>query len=390
MTGTPVRVGMITPSSNTCLEPTTYRLLAGTRDVTAHFSRVRVTRIDLDDSSESQFSLDAMAVAAGQLADAQVDSIMWNGTSGSWLGTEQDQAIVQRVEKVAGVPASTSTLALLDACAAYGVTRLGLATPYTADVNHRIVSQYAREGVEVVAEDHLGLTDNHAFGLVPPAQVARQLLSVADGAEAVAVVCTNLDGAGEAARLEEQLGIPVLDSVTVTLWGSLRLAGYDRAITGFGTLLASGTLRARLQSVTNALLHLTAADRTTLRVDLPEHHLTVDLTAAESLRLGVRSIRRDGGLDQRRLNTVQWLDAHRTNLVQRHFRVDPAPPAELIDGYGVKAQMLGPVQRHHYHDRPLVGWLSVHSLTERDWSDDDLAALDEARADVERLLGLDR
>ena len=35
------RVGMITPSLNTVLEPVTYALLADLPDVTAHFSRVR-------------------------------------------------------------------------------------------------------------------------------------------------------------------------------------------------------------------------------------------------------------------------------------------------------------------------------------------------------------
>jgi maleate isomerase len=267
------------------------------------------------------------------------------------------------------------------------VTRLGLATPYTADVNEQIVRQYAREGIEVVAESHLGLTDNHAFALVPPTQVAAQLRSVAQDANAVAVVCTNVHGAGVAAELEAQLGIPVLDSVAVSLWESLRLARPDAAIEGFGTLLASGSLRAALQSVTQELLERTGADRTTLRVDVPEHDLVVDLTAAESLRPAVRSIRRDAGLDQRRLNTVQWVEAHRTNLVQPHFRGDPAPPQALIEVYGVKAQMLGPVQGRQGGNPALVGWLSAHSLTEREWSRDDIAALDAARAAVERLLG---
>src|SRR5918912_725830 len=34
-----LRLGMLTPSSNTVLEPITYRMLAGVPDVTAHFAR---------------------------------------------------------------------------------------------------------------------------------------------------------------------------------------------------------------------------------------------------------------------------------------------------------------------------------------------------------------
>jgi maleate isomerase len=39
--------------------------------------------------------------------------------------------------------------------------------------------------------------------------------------------------------------------------------------------------------------------------------MQVDLTTGEGLAPGVRSIRRDSPLDQRRLNTVQWLERHR-------------------------------------------------------------------------------
>src|SRR5476651_1416083 len=44
----PIRLGMLTPSSNTVLEPVTAQIVAGLTDVTVHFSRFRVTEIGLD------------------------------------------------------------------------------------------------------------------------------------------------------------------------------------------------------------------------------------------------------------------------------------------------------------------------------------------------------
>ena len=41
------------------------------------------------------------------------------------------------------------------------------------------------------------------------------------------ILCTNLDGAALAGSLERELGIAVLDSVAVTLWRTLGLAGGD-------------------------------------------------------------------------------------------------------------------------------------------------------------------
>ncbi|PIK71121.1 Asp/Glu/hydantoin racemase, partial [Methylobacterium frigidaeris] len=59
----------------------------------------------------------------------------------------------------------------------------------------------------------------------------------AEGAEAVAIVCTNMAGAAMVESLEAELGIPVYDSIAVTLWASLRAAGADPGrITGRGGL----------------------------------------------------------------------------------------------------------------------------------------------------------
>ncbi|MEU8529972.1 MULTISPECIES: GAF domain-containing protein [Streptomyces] len=379
---TTYRLGMLTPSSNTCLEPVTYRLLHGTDDVTAHFARVPVTRIALDGGSDAQFDPAPMLAAARQLADARVDVIVWNGTSGSWLGVDHDRALCVAITEATGIPATTSTLALLDACAAYGVTRLGLAVPYTRDVAERIVATYAEEGLHATLAEPSGVSDNEAFARIPRADVARQIEEAAPDSHAVAVVCTNVFGAEPAAGLEPSLGIPVFDSVAATLWRALDLAGAAPVLTGHGDLLRSGSLRARFQEALAALLDATGADRTTLRLDVPDHGLHVDLTAAEALGDGIRSIRRDASLDQRRLNTVRWLEEHRAPLVQPHFRDDPHPPQALVDVYGVNAQMLSPVVRGD----DMTGWISVHSMRERDWTGRDTAALAAAMGRVHDLL----
>jgi maleate isomerase len=372
---------MIVPSSNTCLEPVTYRILHGIDSVSAHFARVPVTRIALDADSDNQFGAPAMTAAAELLADAGVDVIAWNGTAGSWLGPDYDRDLCAALTKATGVPATSSALALLDAYRRYGVTRLGLALPYTSDVADRIASTYAAEGIDCVNVQYLGLTENTAFAAVPAERV-RQLISSASAGQpqAVAVVCTNVGGAPEVAALEPELGMPVFDSVAATLWKTLEPAGIS--VPGWGTLLDAGGIRAEFDAAIGTLLEVTGADRTTLRIDIPAHGLQVDLTAAERLRSGVRSIRRDSSLDQRGLHTVRWLDEHRRTLVQPHFRSDPAPPQALVDVYGVAAQMLGPIVR----DGRLIGWISVHSLTERPWSAADQQAMADAADGVHHAL----
>lgn len=75
---------MITPSSKTAVELLTSRIFAPLGDtVTFHVTRIRVTRIALDDASVGQFADAHLLEAASLLADADMDVIAWNGTSGS-------------------------------------------------------------------------------------------------------------------------------------------------------------------------------------------------------------------------------------------------------------------------------------------------------------------
>ena len=56
---------------------------------------------------------------------------------------------------------------------------------------------------------------------------------------AIAIVCTNMRGPLIAPMIEEELGIPVFDSIAVTLWASLRAIGVSTApLTRFGRLFA--------------------------------------------------------------------------------------------------------------------------------------------------------
>lgn len=219
-----VRIGMLTPSSNTCLEPVTQHAVTELNGVSAHFTRVPVVRLNLGEESATQFEVAPMVRAARLLADAEVDVIAWNGTSGSWLGLAHDREICAAVESATGIRATTTTLAFFEAFRQMGVTRCGLAVPYIAALAEQITRTYSESGVTCVAESHLGLESNVVIGRVPRTEVARLVKQAAvEEAQAVAVVCTNLWGAPTVSSLEGHLGIPVLDSVLVTLWECLRL-----------------------------------------------------------------------------------------------------------------------------------------------------------------------
>ncbi len=145
-----VLIGMLTPSSNTVLEPVTTAMLAGLPEVSVHFSRFRVTEIALSAGALAQFDDATISAAAELLADAKVDVIGWNGTSAGWLGFESDIRLCERITALTGIAATTSMLALNDVLRARAITRLGMVTPYLDDVQARIIANYRALGIECV------------------------------------------------------------------------------------------------------------------------------------------------------------------------------------------------------------------------------------------------
>jgi maleate isomerase len=377
------RIGVIVPSSNTVAEPELGRLTSALGGVTLHVSRLPVRRIALDAGARAQFSIEPALAAARLLADAGVDVVVWAGTSGSWLGLGHDRRLAELIQEETGVPATTSSLALMEACRVFGVSAVHLVTPYARDVVDQIVSTFRAEGIRVTGEHHLGLQDNRAFADVDAGTLAALMAAAGPDAEAVLVCCTNLRAGPLVHAAEGILARPVFDSVIVSLWGALRRLGIPARLSGSGALMHEGWLRGPLQLACEWLLSETGADRVTVRLDLPLLGHGVDRVAAEAARPGVRRIGRDDSINQRKLATISWLDERRVPLIQPGFAEPPCPPAELQQAYGVRAQMLAPVQAQG----ALIGWVSVHSTAERAWTPAQVAELERAALHVTAVIG---
>lgn len=235
-------LGMLTPSSNTTLEPVTTAMLGELPEASVHFGRFRVTEIALSGAALAQFDNTEILAAARLLSHARCQVIGWNGTSSSWLGFESDRRLCAAIEQETGARACTSVLALNEIFEKTGVRRFGLVTPYLDEVQAAIVGNYAREGYTCVAERHLGLQDNFSFSEVSADQLRAMVREVMSGPagerpQAVAIVCTNLRAAPLVPALEREFGVPIYDSIATVVWKSLQLAGVDtRRITQWGRL----------------------------------------------------------------------------------------------------------------------------------------------------------
>lgn len=235
------RIGMLTPSSNTVLEPMTMALLAGLPNVSAHFTRLRVTEISVADGALAQFNPAPMLEAAALLADARPHAIIWNGTSGGWLGLDADRRIRDALKQELGLPVSTVTLALVELLQARGYRRIAFVTPYTTDVQKRIIDTYSAAGFDCVAAPCLGISENFAFAEVPVQAMERLVEdTLAARPDVIIPYCTNLAATREVPRWEARYGVPVFDSVSVATRAGLELAGISpKLIEGWGSIFES-------------------------------------------------------------------------------------------------------------------------------------------------------
>lgn len=219
------RLGILTPSSNSALEPLTSEIVAQAPGVSAHFSRFRVTEISMSEQALSQFDTAPVLQAAHLLADAEVSVIGWSGTSAGWLGFDRDRELCRLIESETGIRATTSVLALLELIQLAGIDKVALYTPYTEDVQLRIIEHLAQAGIECVAEHHLGIARNFDFALVEPADILQACddMLAASQAQAVITLCTNLRAAQLATELESRHAAMLLDTVSTVLWKMMKM-----------------------------------------------------------------------------------------------------------------------------------------------------------------------
>jgi maleate isomerase len=143
-------------------------------------------------------------------------------------------------------------------------------------------------------------------------------------------------------------------------------------------MISTDELVARFNGLMADLRGKTNASRTTLRLDVEERGFRVNGVVAEALAPGIKSIAAETNLQQRKTQTATYLEQNRKILVQNDcLNAELSPPKELMQIYGTKAQMMGPIVR----DGKLMGWISVHyNPSTREWTREDVAALESAVA----------
>ncbi|MEI8035475.1 MAG: maleate cis-trans isomerase [Betaproteobacteria bacterium] len=228
------RIGLLAPSSNTTVETEFFKVLP--EGVTLHTARLPIVSVTPESIGKMADSLD---VESQLLASADVDVIILGATAPSFLkGLGYDREVSERIERVTGKPATTTSTALLEAFKALNIKRIALGSAYSPTVNEICAHFIEANGVSVVAKDGLNMIDNLQIGRLP-VQTAYDLGVKINCAEADAIVlaCTNWQSMAIIEPLEKALGKPVFSTTQVSIWGALKKIGFKGSIPGYGQLL---------------------------------------------------------------------------------------------------------------------------------------------------------
>lgn len=229
------KIGMIVPASNTVSEFEFCRMIP--KGISVHISRV----LDLGRavSRSSELMEEKMKVASEILAMANVDIIVYCCTVGSLIkGAGYDLEIVRNIEKWTGLPALTTSTAVIQAFKKLKFDSVAVGTPYTEDMNIRERDFFASNGFTVKSIKGLGIINLQEIANKSPL-VAYDLAREVDRPDASGVFlsCTNLRTIEIIDMLEATLKKPVVSSNQASLWAALRKIGVKTPIRRFGKLL---------------------------------------------------------------------------------------------------------------------------------------------------------
>jgi maleate isomerase len=230
--GSRLRAGVLIPSGNSVAEPELRAMLPPE-------ASLLVTRLPLRGSSRAELMgmLDHLETAAGLLADAAVEVIVFHCTAVSTFAPDMAEGIRERIEKATGRRCFTTADAVLCALSKLGARRVSLLTPYIDEVHLREVEFLEANGFHVEGGANLGIDTNAQMSeLEPEAILNWAQRNISDASDVCFLSCTAIKSASVISALERTCGKPVITSNQCMVWHLLRSSEISGPAARFGML----------------------------------------------------------------------------------------------------------------------------------------------------------
>ena len=219
------RIGLIWPSDGV-LDSELWQFAPA--HASLHFTRTQVIDEPISLSLVERMAEDTdIDYGAETLRPISPAVVTYACTSGSFvLGIDGEKQLLDRIERSANAPSTTTSTALAAACHALGLERVAVAAPYIAEITDRLASFLEAKDIKVSKVTSMGLS--HGIGDVSDEEVIQLGLEANDAkSDGLVISCTNLRTADIIERLEGTLGKPVISANQATMWHACQIGQID-------------------------------------------------------------------------------------------------------------------------------------------------------------------
>jgi maleate isomerase len=241
---TPIRVGLIIPSSNVTIETEMPALLTRHRAArfTFHSSRMRMRAV----SEEELRAMNAQRErCVAELTDASCDVFVYGClvalmAQGPGEHRRVIAAIQEQVSDREPLPAIiTSADALIEALRSLRARRVALVTPYMKPLARKVVDYLEAEQIEVTDWVALEEPDNAAVARIQGERIlaAARALDLTKVDALILSACVQMPSLSLIEAAETEFGLPVLSASTATAFTLLRRMELPTVLPGAGCLL---------------------------------------------------------------------------------------------------------------------------------------------------------
>lgn len=166
-----------------------------------------------------------------------LDAVMYSCTSASVvIGDARIEEAIRAAKP--GVRVVTPTAAAVKGLRTIGASQISILTPYTVETSRPMADYFAGLGFTIDRFTCLGFDDDREMARIAPDEIvslARD--AIAPVSQALFISCTAVRAAQVAARIEAEIGRPVVSSNLATSWACLRLCGEMASRPELGTLM---------------------------------------------------------------------------------------------------------------------------------------------------------
>ncbi len=234
--GARARIGLIVLATDFTIEHEYRAVLAQLPGVALYQSRI-MNSPQITPETLAAMKADIAGAAAVILPGNKLDVVAYGCTSASMVLGED--AVFERIHAARpDVKCTTPITAAFAAFEAFGAKRIGVLTPYRADVNAVVRAYIDKKGYAVPVFGSFNEPDDGIVAAMDAASIEAGIDAITRACQVdmVFVSCTSVRLLEAAARIETRIGIPVTSSNHAMAWHCLRLAGIADKLPQFGQL----------------------------------------------------------------------------------------------------------------------------------------------------------